>query len=248
MGIPPQSPVITTSSNGGGGGGVKSGENVSNIEVIEKYDMQISKDVLTSYRFTHAKSPIMFVNITGNTSPGVITTAVEVLKDTSTLVKVPPEGLVYKNANIWVGTTGFATPKNIKEALIKFRVNNDWMSTNGFSASDIVLNRWDGSQWIALETREMDASQEFTFFEAKTNSFSPFAIVGKILEIPGSLSGTAPTKASGLTQQAAMIPTEVGTEPTAIQAGVFLMMAVGIILIVIIAIRVNKFRNLKEKK
>jgi len=45
------------SSGGGGGGGGASGENYTNIEVIEKYDMQISKDVLTSYRFTHERIP-----------------------------------------------------------------------------------------------------------------------------------------------------------------------------------------------
>ncbi|MDL5503938.1 MAG: PGF-pre-PGF domain-containing protein, partial [Candidatus Methanoperedens sp.] len=95
---------------GGGGGGGRSGENVSNIEVIEKYDLQISKDALTAYRFTDKKNPIMYVNITGNTTLGIITTSVEVLKNTSTLVSFPPEGLVYKNANIWVGGAGFATP------------------------------------------------------------------------------------------------------------------------------------------
>jgi PGF-pre-PGF domain-containing protein len=167
------------SSGGGGGGGGSSGENYTNIEVIEKYDMQISKDSLTSYRFNHAKNPIMFVNITGNTSLGIITTSIEVLKNTSTLVNVSPEGLVYKNANIWVGTTGFATPKNIKEALIKFRINNDWMSTNGVLASDIVLVKWDGTSWIKLDTKVLSKDDTNTYFEGKTNAFSPFAIVAK---------------------------------------------------------------------
>jgi PGF-pre-PGF domain-containing protein len=141
--------------------------------------MQISKDSLTSYRFNHAKNPIMFVNITGNTSLGIITTSIEVLKNTSTLVNVSPEGLVYKNANIWVGTTGFATPKNIKEALIKFRINNDWMSTNGVLASDIVLVKWDGTSWIKLDTKVLSKDDTNTYFEGKTNAFSPFAIVAK---------------------------------------------------------------------
>ena len=118
----------------------------------------------------------MFVNITGNASYGVITASIEVLKGTSTLVNVPPEGLVYKNANIWVGTSGMAVPKNIKEALIKFRVDNSWMSTNGVSASDIVLVKWDGSSWIKLETKVLSKDDTNTYFEGKTNSFSPFAI------------------------------------------------------------------------
>jgi PGF-pre-PGF domain-containing protein len=165
--------------SGGGGGGGMSGENTSNIDVIEKYDMQISRDALTSYRFTHAKNPIMFVNITGNTSLGMITTSIEVLKNTSTLVKISPEGLVYMNANIWVGTSGFATPKNIKGALIKFRVNNYWMSTNGVLVSDIVLMKWDGKGWINLDTKVISKDDTNSYFEGWTNAFSPFAIVAK---------------------------------------------------------------------
>jgi PGF-pre-PGF domain-containing protein len=170
--------IMDGGNSAGGGGGGSSGENYSNIEVSEKYDLQISKDVLTSYGFTHAKNPIMFVNITGNTSQGIITTSIEVLKNTSTLLKTAPEGLVYKNANILVGTSGYATPKNIKQALIKFRVDNTWMSANGVSGSDIVLAKWDGSAWIKLETSESAKDETFAYYEAKTQTFSSFAIIG----------------------------------------------------------------------
>jgi PGF-pre-PGF domain-containing protein len=162
--------------SGGGGGGGSSGENYSNILLIEKYDLQISKDALTSYRFTDQKNPIMFVNITGNTSLGIITTSVEVLKDTSDLVKTPPDGLVYKNANIWVGTSGFATPKNIKEAIVRFRVENSWLSDNNFIGSNVKLFRWNKIEWIELETAEITKDDTYTYFEGKTNMFSPFAI------------------------------------------------------------------------
>ena len=181
-----------TSSGGGGGGGGSSGENASNIELIEKYDLQISKDVTTSYRFTHVKNPIMFINITGNTSLGVITASEEVLKSTSTLVKTPHGGLVYKNINIWVGTSGFATPKNIKEALIKFRVDNNWMSSNSVTSSDIILVKWNGNSWIELETRVLSKDYTNTFFEGKTNTFSPFAITVKTDGVKAS------SKVSGL--------------------------------------------------
>jgi PGF-pre-PGF domain-containing protein/methanogen extracellular protein (TIGR04279 family) len=184
---------------GGGGGGGKSNENASNIEVIEKYDLQISKDALTSYRFTHAKNPIMFVNITGNTSLGIITASIEVLKNTSTIVKVSPEGLVYKNANIWVGTSGFATPKNIKEALITFRIDNEWMSANGVLASDIVLMKWDGTAWIKLETKVLSKDDTNSYFEGWTNSFSPFAIVAKTAAGPTVTTQPTPAGTPGIT-------------------------------------------------
>jgi len=178
-------------SSGGGGGGGSSGENFNNIEVIEKYDLQISRDALTSYRFTHVKNPIMYVNITGNTNLGIITASIEVLKNTSTLVNILPMGLVYKNENIWVGTSGFATPKNIKEAIIKFRVENSWISSNNLAGSDIKLLRWDGTSWVMLETSQKDKDSTHTYFEGKTTSFSPFAITGLKA---ASLSSTSPSE------------------------------------------------------
>ncbi|MBU4223038.1 MAG: PGF-pre-PGF domain-containing protein, partial [Euryarchaeota archaeon] len=203
----------TTTSSGGGGGGL-SGEDYLNIEVKEKYELDILKDKIASYRFKNASNPINFINITGNISAGATMTSVEVLKDTSSLVKADAPGLVFKNMNIWVGTSGFAVPKNIKSAVIGFKVDNSWIKTNGLSSSDVKLVKWDGSQWIQLETREMDKRGEFIFYEATTNSFSPFAIVAKAPEI-------TPGKAPGLTQQPAttQTPTEVPTEsidPTAI--------------------------------
>lgn len=232
------------SSSGGGGGGGGSGENYSNILLIEKYDLQISKDVLTSYRFTDQKNPIMFVNITGNTSLGIITTSVEVLKDTSSLVNVSPDGFVYKNANIWVGTSGFATPKNIKEAIIKFRVNTSWISDNNLASSDIELLRWDGNKWVTLETSEISKDDTFTYFEARTNAFSPFAIIG----MKKSTSSSAPqatsqpkitSTASGITP--IKTPSEGASPTNFIIIGVVFTM-IGIV----IAIHLKRRENLKK--
>jgi PGF-pre-PGF domain-containing protein len=178
-------PTQSTSSSGGssgGGGGGSSGEKASNIDATEKYDLQISRDVLTSFRFTHVKNPMMFVNITGNTSLGIITASIEVLKNTSTLVNVLPGGLVYKNVNIWIGNAGFATPKNIKEGKVVFKVENTWITSGGFKDSDIVLVKWDGAKWISLETSPINKDGTFTYFVGKTTSFSPFAITAKAKE------------------------------------------------------------------
>ena len=122
----------------------------------------------------------------------IITASGEVLKGTSTLVKTPPEGLVYKNVNIWVGTSGFATPRNIKEASIKFRVENSWMSANSITSSDIVLVKWNGNSWIELETRVLSKDDTDTFFEGKTNAFSPFAITAKEVGVKPTAKVSAP--------------------------------------------------------
>lgn len=170
----------TTSSSGGGGGGGFSAENASNIEVKEKYDLHIFKDIVTSYKFTNRSNSVLFVNITGNINAGEITTSVEVLKNTSSLVNSTAPGMVYKNKNIniWVGTSGFATPRSIKEAIITFRVENFWLSTHSLAGGDVKMVKWDGSKWNQLDTAEKSRNSTFTYYEAKTDSFSSFAITG----------------------------------------------------------------------
>lgn len=191
------------SSGGGGGGGGLSGENYSNIEINEKYYDYIYKDKVTSYRFTDRGNPVRFVNITGNTSQGETRTSVEVLKGTSTLVKEPAPGTVYKNANIWVGASGFAIPKNIKEAVIRFRVENAWISGNGLSKTDILMYKWDGTGWFGLKTGVKGSDEIHSYFEAGTDSFSSFAISGqKGTEIPRVSKPEAGVTAMALTAQA----------------------------------------------
>ncbi len=168
----------SSSGGGGGGGGGVSGENYNNIELKENYDETIYKDKTTSYRFKNASSPVMFVNITGNTNAGLINTALELLKGRSTLVNVTAPGVVYKNFNVWVGTSGFVSTKNIKEAVIGFRVMNSWLSDNGIGATDIRLVRWDGTRWVQLETTQTSKDSTYTCFEGKTTAFSNLAIVG----------------------------------------------------------------------
>ncbi len=230
-------------SSGGGGGGGGSAENYSNIVVKEKYELYIFKDKATHYRFTNASNPIISVNITGNTNAGSITTSVEVLIGTSTLVKTPPPGLVYKNMNIWVETSGFAVAKNIKSAVIGFKVDNSWIKNNGLSSSDVNLVKWDGSQWIQLETKEKGKSGEFTLYEGTTNSFSPFAIVAKV-------PGTIPSETTQISQPTT-VPTAAQSEsekPTPSSAGTYIFIAIGIILVLIVAAEMYLIRKKKENK
>lgn len=181
---PTPTPEQTTGSGGSGGGGGgggaggTSGENYTNIELKEKYDLYIYKDVTTSYCFRKVGNPIVCINITGNVNAGEINTAVEVLRNTSSLVNTPPEGVIYKNINIWVGTSGFATPQNIKEAVILFRVNKSWIYENSIDPASITLLRYSDG-WDTLPTRGIGENITDIYYEAKTNSFTHFAVTGK---------------------------------------------------------------------
>ena len=57
------------------------------------------------------------------------------------------------------------------------------MSANNVTSSDIVLVKWNGNSWIELETNVLSKDDTDTFFEGKTITFSPFAIIAKISEV-----------------------------------------------------------------
>ena len=173
---PAQQTTSSGGGGGGGGGGGASGENYNNIEVVEKYDLSIYKDKVTSYRFTNNSNPVMFVNVTGNISFGDITATIEVLKSNSTMVNIQPQDIVYKNVNIWVGSSSFNRPRNIKEGIIRFRVLNSWLGSNSITNTKMVM--WDGSDWKDLETNKITKDSAYTYYDASTRSFANFAITG----------------------------------------------------------------------
>ncbi|MBU4077368.1 MAG: PGF-pre-PGF domain-containing protein, partial [Euryarchaeota archaeon] len=122
--------------------------------------------------------PIIYVNITGNINAGDINVAIEVLRNTSSLVKGPAPDTVYKNVNIWVGTYGFATPKNIKHAEITFRVPVSWIKSNSIDPDSITMMHYQGA-WASLSTKKISETSEWIYYEAITTRFSPHAITGK---------------------------------------------------------------------
>ena len=134
-------------------------------------------NITTSYVFK-TTDPIISVNITGNTNAGEINVAVEVLRNTSSLVKSQAPDTVYKNVNIWVGTYGFATPTNIKHTEITFRVPVSWMRSNSIDPDTITMMHYQGA-WEPLPTKKVSESSEWVYYEASTTRFSPHAITGK---------------------------------------------------------------------
>ncbi|HWR26371.1 MAG TPA: PGF-pre-PGF domain-containing protein, partial [candidate division Zixibacteria bacterium] len=159
-----------------------------------KYDEAIFKDVVTSYKFKNASNPITHVNVTGNNNAGLITAMIEVLKGTSTLVTENPPGVVYMNVNTWLGTSGYATAKNLKEVVIRFRVSNSWMQSNNVDASDVKLLRWDSTtkKWTTLETEVKEKDGSVTYFEGTTNALSPLAISAVAAAPGGPVAGAPP--------------------------------------------------------
>ncbi len=187
-----------SSSGGGGstgGSGVTTTEPISNIEKAERYDKDIIASTPVVYSFSAAEHGISQIVITGKENENAITVRIEALKGTSKTAGTQAPGTVYKNMNIIVGT------KKIKEAIIKFKVENSWLDNNNFAGSEIMLVKWDGSKWIQRETAEKSKDGAFTYFEAKTDSFSSFAIVAmkasEAQAVPGQTGANITATTSG---------------------------------------------------
>ncbi len=173
IGVPATTTTTTSSSSGGGGsggGGLVTSEPYDNIAKAERYEKALIAGAPVTYSFKAPEHGIYEIAVTGKENENNIAIRVEALKGTSKLVTQNAPGTVYKNVNVWAGT------KKITEAIIKFRVENSWLENNKFTGSDVKMVKWDGSQWVRLETSGSSKDGDYTYFEAKTDTFSSFAI------------------------------------------------------------------------
>lgn len=230
-------PVAPSSGGGGGGGGggVVTAEPFDNILTYLTIDGNLIAN--TPVPFNFSKVPelgIYEIPVTGMENELFVSMRVELLKGTSKLVTSPPSGVVYKNVNIWPGS------RRIKEALINFKVENSWLSNNNLAGSDVKMLKWDGSTWLQLETSEIRKDADFTYFEAKTSAFSPFAISAKVTEIAPTVTGATPATTATST---ATVP---GVTPIAKPPSTTWVYA--LVLIVLAAIAVYLYTATKKKE
>ncbi|MCX9025836.1 MAG: PGF-pre-PGF domain-containing protein [Candidatus Methanoperedens sp.] len=170
--VPATASSVGGSGSSGGGGGVVTGEDFANIAKSESNDKDLVANTPVTYTFNAPELGVYEIAFTDKENENGITLRVEALKGTSKQVTAEAPGTVYKNINILAGT------QRMKEALVKFRVENSWLGTNSLAGSDVKLLHWDGSQWTQLETTQTTTDDTYTYYEAKTDSFSPFAISG----------------------------------------------------------------------
>ena len=119
-------------SNHGGGGG--SPEPSKNIKAKELSQVFITNGNHAKFNFTKKATDVLYLSFNVKKTAGRITTIVEMLKNKSTLTPEAPEGEVYNFLNIWVGNSGYATPKNIENAVICFKVKKSWVRIKGLTS------------------------------------------------------------------------------------------------------------------
>ncbi|MCQ1536672.1 PGF-pre-PGF domain-containing protein [Methanosarcina sp. KYL-1] len=164
------------SSSGGGGGGAGSPEPSRNIEIKELSQEFITNGNHAKFKFPRNATCITHVEFDPKRTFSKVTTMVEMLKGKSAIVPDLPAGEVYRNVNIWVGNEGMATPKNIENAVVGFKVEKAWIEA-GIDEGSITLYRYSDKAWNELTTRKLGEDENYVYFEAETPGFSPFVIV-----------------------------------------------------------------------
>jgi PGF-pre-PGF domain-containing protein len=168
----------SSGSSGGGGGG--SPEPQSNVQVKELSQTFISSGKSVKFDFPQKVTPVVYVSFDSKKTAGKTTTIVEMLKAKSTLVSGLPSGEVYKSLNIWVGNSGFATPTNIENAVVGFKVEKSWIQDKNIDKSSLTLNRYNDKTWNQLPTSLSSEDDTYVYLTAQTPGYSYFAITGKI--------------------------------------------------------------------
>ena len=170
----PNDPGRGGSSGGGGGsggGGITTAEPFANILKFERQDADLKRGSAVPYTFTSHVFSIYQVLVTGKENEGQVGIRIEHLKDTSTLVNRIPAGIIYANENLWIGS------KRIDYAVLRFRVNNSWITEKSLEKTDIKLLRFDNG-WKMLDTKEINSDSTYTYFESRSPGLSSFAISG----------------------------------------------------------------------
>jgi PGF-pre-PGF domain-containing protein len=145
----------------------------------------------------------MYVCFDSKKTIGKTTANVEMLKGKSVFVSELPSDEVYEYLNIWIGNSGFATSKNIENAVVFFKVDKSWVQDKNIDRSSIILNRYNDKIWNQLPTNLSNEDDQYLYFTAQTPGFSPFAITGKI-----TATGNAVQPANGNKTQWAMNNTQ----------------------------------------
>ncbi|VVB94417.1 Uncharacterised protein [uncultured archaeon] len=167
--------ISSSGGGGGGGGGIPPSEDFKNIEGREVREKDILANSAITYTFK-AADPVMAVAFESGISENGVPVAVEVLKNRSKQAGIDAPGMVFKNFNVFAGTSGFS--KKVRNGVIVFRVNNTWLEENGLDPRDMSLFKWQGDAWVEKSTEIVESKPNQTYYASLVGNFSNFAIAG----------------------------------------------------------------------
>ena len=168
---------ITSSTNSiRDGGGSSSGSGSGSMGVItdEPYDNVAFSDRAEKYWYFNTTALYSFryevyeVAVLPAQNEGAVMLKLEILTDKSARTTVAPAGSVYQYFNLYSGS------KRFSEATIRFKVPITW------TAETVTLMQWTGTEWKSLIMKSLGNDASYRYYEAYTNTFSNFVIVGYV--------------------------------------------------------------------
>jgi PGF-pre-PGF domain-containing protein len=93
----------------------------------------------------------------------------------------PPEGVstpTSKNIYMYLSINTNQDESNFTEAIIEFKVEKSWFKYYNIDEASIILLRFHDGKWVELKTTEISDDGTYKYYEAKSEGFSTFAIVG----------------------------------------------------------------------
>jgi PGF-pre-PGF domain-containing protein len=171
------------SSGGSGGGGGLTPEDMDNIKSTEVCQRYISNDHNETYEFKNfAEHGIQSIDVVPQSTAGRITTTIEHLKSTSSMLTESAPGMVYSNINIWMGYGGYATEDNIDDVVITYTVNESWVYENNINQASVSLYEYDNG-WKSLDCERIGIENGNILYSARgVTTFGNFAISGDVIE------------------------------------------------------------------
>lgn len=162
--------IIVVTGYGYGDNSGSRGVTTSNIDPygnIVKYEVRdgnLFAGKTIEYSFTTPEFSIYQILLNSKENEYGISVRIEDLRNTSKYgngwVK-PAPGIVYRNENIWLGST------RLNYFGVRFRVKNSWLEDNSLSGGRLpYLLKWNGTMWIVLKTNMTGKDNTYTYFES----------------------------------------------------------------------------------
>ena len=166
-----QSCVSSSSSSGGSSSGTPV---VSDTASVSKTFSTVDVDEGATFEVDNSKIDVFEVKLEVNNEIQNVKLSVKSLasKPSGSDAKLKDEE-VYSYVEIT--KSSHVTNDDIKKAVIKFKVEKEWLVDNDFKKSQVRMYRF-VSSWEELITKVVDEDSDFVFFEAESEGFSYFKI------------------------------------------------------------------------
>lgn len=167
-------------SSGGGSIGISPDIAANNVVASEHTNSRAVSGMPVEFNFKEPLNPVTYIGFTSGITSSDVPVTIEILEHTSASVSKPPEGIVYRNINIWMGYTGFSRTENIIDASLKFKVDSSWIEDNNLDPEELVFMHYDETNnvWEPVSTELIEVLDGYAYYQSSPECFSPFAIVG----------------------------------------------------------------------